>query len=175
MRLINDLLNLARIEAGRIDYVVRSIAVTDIVHATLPMIEPQLAARGLRYELHLPMTLSVKVDREKIEQILLNLLSNASKFTPAGGCVTLEAGAAPDSDQCVELRVRDTGIGIPEDRLAEIFEPFVQVESSLAARVEGSGLGLSISRELARGMGGDISASSAPGAGSTFTIRLPRG
>ena len=106
---------------------------------------------------------------------MLNLLSNASKFTAPGGCVTLEANVAPDSDEHVELKVIDTGVGIPGNRLDAVFEPFVQVESSHAARVDGSGLGLSISREMARGMGGDISAESTLGVGSTFTIRLRRG
>jgi PAS domain S-box-containing protein len=175
LRLINELLNLARIESGRVDYDLQSIALDDIVQATLPMIEPQLAARGLRYELNVPLELKAQADREKIEQILLNLLSNASKFTPPGGCVTMEAKVAPDGDDFVELRVTDTGVGIPGNRLEAVFEPFVQVESSHAARVDGSGLGLSISREMARGMGGDISAESTLGVGSTFTIRLRRG
>ncbi len=175
LRLINDLLNLARIEAKRVDYDLQPIALDDVVQATLPMIEPQLAARGLRYELSVPRELKAQVDREKIEQILLNLLSNASKFTMPGGCLTVEANVAPDSDEIVVLKVIDTGVGIPQNRLEEVFEPFVQVESSHAARVEGSGLGLSISREMARGMGGDISAESTMGVGSTFTIRLRRG
>ncbi|HMI58325.1 MAG TPA: ATP-binding protein [Gemmatimonadaceae bacterium] len=175
LRLINDLLNLARIESGRVDYDLQPIALDDIVQATLPMIEPQLAARGLRYELNVPLELKAQADREKIEQILLNLLSNASKFTQPGGCVTMEANVAPDDIDFVELKVIDTGVGIPNNRLDAVFEPFVQVESSHAARVDGSGLGLSISREMARGMGGDISAESTLGVGSTFTIRLRRG
>jgi signal transduction histidine kinase len=175
LRLINDLLNLARIESGRIDYDLQAISLDEVVQATIPMIEPQLAARGLRYELNVPPDLRAQADREKVEQILLNLLSNASKFTPAGGCVSIEAEIAIDSDEMVELRVRDTGVGIPKNRLEQIFEPFVQVENTKAARVEGSGLGLSISREMARGMGGDILAESAVGVGSTFEIRLRRG
>jgi signal transduction histidine kinase len=174
LRLINDLLNLARIESGRVDYDLQPIALSDIVQSTLPMIEPQLAARGLRFELDVPAELRAQIDREKVEQILLNLLSNASKFTSPGGCVSVEAAVAPDNGELVELRVRDTGVGIPENRLDAIFEPFVQVENSKAARVEGSGLGLSISREMARGMGGDIVAESALGVGSTFVLRLRR-
>jgi PAS domain S-box-containing protein len=175
LRLINDLLNLARIESGRVEYDVQSLALDDVVQSTLPMVEPQLAARGLRYELDVPPGLKARADRDKLEQILLNLLSNASKFTLPGGCVTLEASVAPDSDEYVELKVIDTGVGIPGNRLDAVFEPFVQVESSHAARVDGSGLGLSISREMARGMGGDISAESTLGVGSTFAIRLRRG
>ncbi len=175
LRLINDLLNLARIESGRVDYDVQSISLNDIVQSTVPMIEPQLATRALRFEVDVPLGLMAAVDREKIEQLLLNLLSNAVKFTTPGGCVSVDAAPAADDDETVELRVRDTGVGIPANRLEAIFEPFVQVENSKAARVEGSGLGLSISREMARGMGGDISAESTLGVGSTFTIRLRRG
>lgn len=172
LRLINDLLNLARIESGRVDYDLRAILLDDIVQATLPMIEPQLAGRGLRYESNVPPELVAEADLEKVQQILLNLLSNASKFTPAGGCVRVEARVARDDKDIVELEVSDTGVGISPDHLEQIFEPFVQVEDSKAGRVEGSGLGLSISREMARGMGGDITATSTVGVGSTFVIRL---
>ena len=111
-------------------------------------------------------------DREKLEQVLINLLGNAVKFTPPGGRITLyaEAGAGRSS----AIHVRDTGIGIEPTQLASIFEPFVQIEPALTRTTEGAGLGLAISRELARGMGGDLRATSAPGAGSTFTVELPR-
>ena len=175
LRLINDILNLARIEAGRVDYDLQTISLNDIMMATLPMIEPQIAAKGLRYDVDVPLELKAAADREKVEQILLNLLSNATKFTHEGGSLRIEAAAAPDREDVVELRVSDTGVGIPEDRLEIVFEPFMQVESSHAARVEGTGLGLSISRDLARGMGGDLIAESTLGVGSTFTIRLRRG
>jgi PAS domain S-box-containing protein len=174
LRLINDILNLARIEAGRVDYDLQSISLHDIVLATLPMIEPQIAAKGLRYDVDVPLELKATADREKLEQILLNLLSNATKFTEEGGSLRIEAAVAPDHDDMVELKVGDTGVGIPPDRLESVFEPFMQVESSHAARVEGTGLGLSISRDLARGMGGDLTAESTMGVGSTFTIRLRR-
>jgi PAS domain S-box-containing protein len=175
LRLINDILNLARIESGRVDYDLQTISLNDIVMATLPMIEPQIAAKGLRYDVDVPLELSAAVDREKLEQILLNLLSNATKFTPEGGSLLIEAMVAPDRDDLVELKVGDSGVGIPADRLELVFEPFMQVESSHAARVEGTGLGLSISRDLARGMGGELTAESTLGVGSTFTIRLRRG
>jgi PAS domain S-box-containing protein len=175
LRLINDILNLARIESGRVDYDLRTISLNDIVLATLPMIEPQIAAKGLRYDVDVPLELVAAADREKLEQILLNLLSNATKFTQEGGSLRIEAGIAPDGEDFVELKVNDTGVGIPSDRLDLVFEPFMQVESSHAARVEGTGLGLSISRDLARGMGGDLTAESTLGVGSTFTIRLRRG
>jgi PAS domain S-box-containing protein len=175
LRLINDILNLARIESGRIDYDLQTISLNDIVMATLPMIEPQIAAKGLRYDVDVPLGLKAAADREKLEQILLNLLSNATKFTHEGGSLRIEGALVPDREDFVELRVGDTGVGIPADRLELVFEPFMQVESSHAARVEGTGLGLSISRDLARGMGGDLTAESTLGVGSTFTIRLRRG
>jgi len=173
LRLINDLLNLARIEAGRIDYELKVISLSDVVNAVLPMIEPQFATRQLRSVVEVPADLRVYADKEKVEQILLNLLSNAAKFADAGGPVTLEAGVDPRSDTRVQLRVRDRGNGIPASRLAQIFEPFVQVDVSEANRKGGTGLGLTISRELARGMGGELSAESAVGVGSCFTLTLP--
>jgi PAS domain S-box-containing protein len=175
LRLINDLLNLARIEAGRVEYDLQVIPVQDIVQATVVMVEPQLAARSLRFETDVSPGLSLHADQEKTEQIVLNLLSNASKFTEPGGSIVLRARAAPQRDDAVEISVIDSGVGIPPRKLGSVFEPFVQVASSHASRLEGTGLGLSISRELARGMGGDLTAESTPGKGSTFTLRLKRG
>ena len=172
LRLINDVLNLARIEAGRVDYDLEPFAVREIVETVLPMVEPQLSARDLRYELDVAPELVVFADREKVQQILLNLLSNAAKFTPPNGCVELTASG--DDGRFVSVRVRDTGVGIPPERLEHVFEPFVQVDVSHTRRAEGTGLGLAISRDLARGMGGDLDAESEVGVGSTFTLRLPR-
>ena len=105
--------------------------------------------------------------------ILLNLLSNAVKFTPEGGRVSVELSPEPNAGGMAELRVADTGVGIPADKLEAIFEPFVWVGRSLSSPSEGTGLGLAISRDLARGMGGDITVTSTLGAGSTFTLALP--
>jgi len=110
-------------------------------------------------------------DRLKIEQIVLNLLSNAIKFTPSGGTVTVSCGNGEDS---VSLSVTDTGPGIPSERLEDIFEPFVQLGRSLSSGHEGAGLGLAISRDLARAMNGDVTVQSASGKGATFTLRLPK-
>jgi len=173
LRLINDVLNLARIEAGRVDYVLETCALREIIDAVMPMVEPQLQARRIRYAVNVAPELAAVVDREKTHQIVLNLLSNASKFTPANGSVTID-GLATDGEPRVHLRVSDTGIGIPAPKLAHVFEPFVQVDDSAARRSEGSGLGLAISRDLARGMGGDLSAESQVGVGSSFTLTLPR-
>jgi PAS domain S-box-containing protein len=173
LRLINDVLNLARIEAGRVDYNVERLQLSDVVVSVLPMVEPQMAARRLRSEVRVPETLVVRADREKVEQILLNLLSNAAKFTPPDGTIRLVA--APYDEGSVAVRVQDTGIGIAPEKLASVFEPFVQVDSSSMRRAQGTGLGLSISRDLARGMKGDLTAESEVDVGSTFTLLLPSG
>jgi PAS domain S-box-containing protein len=174
LRLINDVLNLARIEAGRVDYRIERLVLADVVDSVLPMVEPQMAAQRLRAEVSVPPALVVQADREKVEQILLNLLSNAAKFTPPEGCVRVVASSDGDPSR-VAVRVRDTGIGIPPEKLASVFEPFVQVDSSPTGRAQGTGLGLSISRDLARGMKGDLTAESVVDAGSTFTLLLPAG
>jgi signal transduction histidine kinase len=171
LRLINDVLNLSRIEAGHVEYRVEDVRLTELVDAVMPMVEPQLKAKGLRCAAHVPPELVARADREKLQQILLNLLSNAAKFTPAGGGVTI-VGAA-DAGRA-RLSVRDTGIGIPPDDLGRIFAPFVQVDTSHTRRAEGTGLGLAISRDLARGMDGDLTAESVVGEGTTFTLTLPR-
>jgi signal transduction histidine kinase len=117
----------------------------------------------------------VLADRDKLQQILLNLLSNAVKFTEPGGRITLRAGVRADApDPVVRFEVVDTGIGIPPEQLARVFEPFVQVDAKLTRTREGTGLGLAISRDLARGMGGELTVTSVVGTGSTFTLTLPR-
>ena len=173
LRLINDVLNLARVEAGRVDYLISDIAIADVVADVCDMVEPQLAAKRLSFEIDTASDLIARADREKVQQILLNLLSNALKFTPEGGSITLAAREEPGKPARVRIDVTDSGIGIPEDRLSSVFEPFVQVDTSEKSRKQGTGLGLAISRDLARGMGGDLSARSVPGQGSTFSLVLP--
>ncbi len=169
--LINDVLNFAKIEAGRLEVHLSEVPVRDLVAGVETLILPQAEQRGLRYECRLPDDPPrVRADPDKAGQVLLNLLSNAVKFTGSGGEVRLECGAAPGR---VRLAVRDTGPGIPPERLESIFEPFVQLERGLAAQREGTGLGLAISRDLARAMGGDVWAESTPGKGSVFTLELP--
>jgi PAS domain S-box-containing protein len=173
LRLINEVLNLARIEAGHIDYAVDDVPVDELVAAVTPMVEPQLESKGIGFAVDLTPDLAVRADRDKAQQILLNLLSNAAKFTPGGGSVRLEAARSDERRSQVVLRVRDSGIGIPPDKLGAIFEPFVQVDASRTRGQEGTGLGLAISRDLARGMKGDLTAESTPGEGSTFLLHLP--
>ena len=174
LALINDVLNFARLEAGHLRLELAPVPVDALLDTVVPLVLPQLEAHGLRLEREgggdgAP-ALVVRADAEKAVQVLLNVLANAVKFTPAGGCVTVGATAA---DGWVRLHVRDTGVGIPADRLEAIFEPFVQVDSSLTRTAEGTGLGLAISRDLARAMGGELTARSVVGEGSEFVLALP--
>jgi signal transduction histidine kinase len=172
--LINDILNLAKIEAGRVEYRIDNVGVMELLKDIAPMIEPQIRARSLQYRVHLPdPDLTIRADKEKVEQILLNLLSNAAKFTPPGGSIEVACAMREDRSDVVFIRVTDTGIGIAEDKLASIFEPFVQVNAGHTRQAEGTGLGLAISRDLATGMGGDLRVRSTLGAGSSFTLTLP--
>ena len=109
-------------------------------------------------------------DQLKTEQILLNLVTNAVKFTPEGGAVTLTCSLR---EGAAMIAVRDTGPGVPEDMQEMIFDPFVQLGRTLTSTHEGAGLGLAISRDLARAMQGDVTVESTPGSGATFTLRLP--
>ncbi|MDQ6736186.1 MAG: ATP-binding protein [Gemmatimonadota bacterium] len=173
LRLINDVLNLARVEAGRLEYTLDTLDVNDLVGAVLPMVEPQLKARNLQFDSSIASGLKAYADRDKTEQVLLNLLSNAVKFTEPGGAVSIVAGANAGYSDRICIQVADTGIGIPPHRLEQMFEPFAQMDTSHTRRAEGTGLGLTISRDLALGMGGDITATSEVGKGSTFTLSLP--
>jgi signal transduction histidine kinase len=190
LALVTDVLNFSRLAEGRVAFDVREVGVADVLGDVLPLVEPQARAKGLALDVALPdgrpgadgaaAPLRVRADREKLGQVLLNLLTNAVKFTPAvqadgaPGRVTVAAAARDDAPAAVAVRVTDTGVGIPGDKLAAVFEPFVQVSTGLTRTSEGAGLGLAISRDLARGMGGDLTAESTPGAGSTFTLVLPR-
>jgi PAS domain S-box-containing protein len=172
LTLINSVLSFARLEAGRLSFTYERVPVDELLRAVEPLVAPQMQAKKLQYHCEpFDPGLAVMADPEKAAQILLNLVSNAVKFTPPGGTVSLEAESDED---VVALRVRDTGVGITPDMLASIFEPFVQVDARLTRTAEGVGLGLTISRELAHGMGGDLTAESAPGKGSTFSLTLAR-
>ena len=120
--------------------------------------------------LHMENDIILHADEDKSRQILLNVLANALKFTPVGGNIGVSATV---SGRMGRISVRDTGIGVPPDQLEAIFEPFVQAGSALQSRDGGVGLGLAISRQLARAMSGDLLVESAMGAGSTFTLELP--
>jgi signal transduction histidine kinase len=181
--LVDQVLDFARTEAGTLPVEQQSASISDSAQTALTVVGPQAAARGVELgSACVPESgLTYLGDAPRVHQILVNLLGNAIKFTEPGGKVTLrctscdQEGRAEEKGQWVCLAVEDTGMGIPPERLADIFEPFVQVESGYTRRHGGAGLGLAISRRLAHAMGGELSAESEPGRGSRFTLRLRRG
>ena len=169
--LINQVLNYTRVETGAVHYVIDDVPVLEAVTAAEALVAPQVRAKRLKFLLaDCDRDVHARADREKLQQILLNLLANAIKFTDAGGELRISCKA---TDGVVTISVADNGIGIATEKLAAVFEPFVQVDQRFARPHEGVGLGLAISRDLARGMGGDLTADSALGAGSIFTLTLP--
>jgi PAS domain S-box-containing protein len=170
--LINDILNFAKLEAGRIEYNVDAVPAHDLLSAAVDMLEPQAQARQLSFQYHAcDKSLALMGDKDRVQQILINILGNAIKFTEPGGQVSLACEA---DEQMVLIHVEDTGCGIPEEKQRSIFDPFVQAGDKHDASRQGVGLGLAISRDLARAMEGDISVVSKPDRGSTFTLALPR-
>ncbi len=170
--LINGVLNYARIEAGAIRYDIGDVVIDEVLATCEALIAPQARAKRLAFEYTIrDRSLIVRADAEKLQQIVLNLLSNAVKFTEPGG--QLGMGCAADGDE-IRVVVSDTGRGIAADQLARVFEPFVQVDVRLVRTQDGVGLGLAISRDLARGMGGDLTGESTFGVGTRFTLSLPR-
>jgi PAS domain S-box-containing protein len=171
LRVINDILNFSRVEAGQIAYDVGAVPMRETIESVTQMIAPQAQKKGIALIWHeCPPDAVARGDKAKVQQILLNLLSNSLKFTSAGGEITLRCEHVGSDVLAV---VQDTGIGIPADKLEAIFEPFVQIGRTLTSDHEGTGLGLSISRDLARAMNGDITVVSTVGKGSAFTVRLP--
>ena len=171
LALINDVLDLSKIEAGQLKVVEEPVDVPAVLEKAARAMQPLADRKGLQIELDTgPGTGTVQGDPRRIEQIVLNLLSNAIKFTDKGK-VRIES-RVQDGD--VLIRVIDTGIGIPEADLTKLFRPFSQLDTGLTRHYEGTGLGLSICKKLAGLMGGTIRVESAPGKGSTFTVTLPR-
>ncbi|MGR6973122.1 HAMP domain-containing protein [Streptomyces cynarae] len=193
LQLINDILDLSKVEAGKMDVSPTRIALVQLVDYVEATFRPLTAEKGLDFSVRvspeLPATLHT--DEQRLLQVLRNLLSNAVKFTdtgavelvirPAGGDVPmaireqlLEAGSLRDADaEMIAFSVADTGIGIPASKMRVIFEAFKQADGTTSRKYGGTGLGLSISREIARLLGGEIHAQSEPGRGSTFTLYLP--
>ncbi|HEU4722804.1 MAG TPA: ATP-binding protein [Gemmatimonadaceae bacterium] len=175
--MINDLLNLAEVDAGRVHYAISHQPVAPALRAVASLLAPLATQNGIAIAVRPPVVgdeaLQVQADPEKLQQILLNLVTNAIKFSTHGGRITIEAGRCASDASLVEIRVHDTGVGMPPSQLISIFEPFVQLGVPVHGQRDGVGLGLSISRMLARGMGGELSAESEVGAGSTLTLALP--
>ena len=184
LALVNDILDLAKVEAGRLRMVSAPANVDEAIASAITLIDPQASARNLKIvvtpEAHdLPPYMG---DAERVRQILVNLLSNAVKCTEPGGIITVEGAVATTPDPKAHLKprhahiritVKDTGSGIPQEKLKAIFEPFVQAESGPRRSREGSGLGLTIAQRLARAMGGDLTVESVVDSGSSFHLWLP--
>ena len=172
LALLDDILTFARVEAGGLSVSLEQVPLEGLLWRAEEIVAPHFQRAGVAYMREpSPSGLTVRADPDRLQQILVNLLGNASKFTPSGGkaCVRWHADG-----ELVRIAVADTGRGIPADFLSQIFEPFVQVDQKLdAGKKKGMGLGLAISRELARAMGGDITVESVVGEGSTFTVSLP--
>jgi len=172
LTLITDVLNFAKVDAGQTEYHMTAVPVDETLRDTESMIAPQILAKGLRYSYRsIDKTAAVFADPEKMQQIVLNLLSNAVKFTESGGNITLSSEVV---GKCIEIRVSDTGPGISPEKIDRIFDPFVQVDRRLNQPVQGVGLGLAISQDLAHAMDGEITVQSVVSEGSTFTLSLPR-
>lgn len=172
LEIINDLLDLAKIEAGRAELHLESVHIDQICSTLVDFMRPQADQRGLELTLEASPELPIMItDRGKVRQILFNLLSNAVKFTPERGAVTLRAER--DGMEMVRLSVTDTGPGIATGDLPIVFEKFRQADQSPTRQHQGTGLGLAIARELARLLGGEIGVESRLGRGSTFWVRLP--
>jgi signal transduction histidine kinase len=172
LALITDLLNFVRIGNGSVKYDLRDVVVNDVIESSLTLVDPLITQKGISCDvLKCSPGVVARADSEKVQQILVNLFSNAIKFTPSGGEIEVGCGR---TDSMIQVSVADTGIGIPPEKLEAIFDPFVQVKEGLAGRESGVGLGLSISRDLARGMGGDLLVESQLRQGSKFTLRLPQ-
>lgn len=172
LALINDLLAFTRLEAGKVKLDIGPVPVGEALDGIEPLIQPELRRRRLAF-VRDPVDpgLVALADPDKLSQIVVNLLSNSAKFTPDEGTVTL--GAARGEDGRVRIHVRDSGIGIPSDQLDRVFQPFFQVHHGTTRKYQGVGLGLTIARDLARTMGGDLTIQSSVGTGTTATLILP--
>ncbi len=178
LRLINEVLDFAKVGAGVVSYEIADVPIGEVLTTCETLVAPQARAKRLALTVEpCDPQLTARADRGKLQQVVLNLLINAVQFTEPGGSVTLTAFAAQDSvdgDKWVSIAVKDTGRGIAADQIERAFQPFVQIDAALTRSNQGTGLGLAIGREFSRGMGGDLTVESSPGAGSTFTLILPR-
>lgn len=173
LRMINDILAFAQLESGRVDVRTEPVAVTDAIARAESLIRVRVHEQRLTLSSEGTDGAQVLADPDKLQQILLNLLTNAIKFTSPGGAISVTCSS--DGDR-MRIAVRDTGVGIPPEQLERIFDPFVQLDHQPADPTQrGVGLGLAISRDLARAMNGDLTVESVPGEGSVFTVELPRG
>ncbi len=172
VRLLNDILDFARLDSGTAVLALDDVPVEAALKRAEALISPKLGEAHLSYQqIGCGAALRLRANADRLQQVLLNLLTNAIKFTPAQGTIRVECSR---DERFTRIAVRDTGCGIPPEHLGQIFEPFVQVDRNrIASRQRGVGLGLAISRELIQAMGGELSVESEVGVGSVFTISLP--
>lgn len=173
LALINDVLDVAKVEAGRLELDVQPVELEALCQSSLRLVREAAAKKHLALTLELdPRVKQIHCDARRLKQVLVNLLSNAVKFTPEGGRISLSSAAEPDL-QRVQLTVRDSGIGIAEDKMSLLFQPFRQLDAGLAREYAGTGLGLALVRRLVELHGGSVAAESREGEGSRFTVSLP--
>ncbi|HEV2548337.1 MAG TPA: ATP-binding protein [Stellaceae bacterium] len=172
LRIINDILDLSKVEAGRLELVEDVVEMEEILKAVSLLLRERLTRAGLGFEITVPPgPCLVRADERKLKQILMNLLSNAVKFTPAGGEISLRLERSEDG---IVIEVRDSGIGIAAEDIARAMSPFGQVDSRLSRRYEGTGLGLPLAKALTELHGGKLELESEPGVGTVARVRLPR-
>jgi signal transduction histidine kinase len=170
--LITEILNFVRVGSGRASYAIKEVKACDAMRHAIELIEPLFGQKRIVFDgISGDSNIAARADPDRMTQILVNLLSNAIKFTPAGGHISADCAASAD---IVTLAVIDTGIGIAAEKHEAIFEPFIQLKESFADRESGVGLGLAISRDIARAMNGDLTVESTEGKGARFTLSLPR-
>jgi signal transduction histidine kinase len=169
--LVTEILDYAKLESGQLRLDLRDLVVSELLEGLETAVGPQVRVKGLYFHCCPGCDGKlVRADRERARQIVLNLVSNAIKFTDRGGVIRV---SCDERDGRIATHVEDTGRGIPPDKLEKIFEPFVQLEQGFTRSAGGAGLGLAISRDLARAMRGDLLVESVPGRGSVFTLWLP--
>jgi signal transduction histidine kinase/DNA-binding response OmpR family regulator len=174
LALINDILDLSKIEAGKMELHLESFAVAPLVEDVVKTIQPLAQKNGNVLVVKCPADIgTIRADQTRVRQALLNLMSNANKFTERGSVTVSVRRTAGDGGERIEMAVADTGIGMTPEQMGRLFEEFVQADASTTRKYGGTGLGLAISRRFCQMMGGDITVESEPGRGSTFTIRLP--
>jgi signal transduction histidine kinase len=170
--LITEILNFVQVGSGHVTYSATDVPACEAIRYAIELIEPLFGQKSILFDgISGDASIAARADRARVTQILVNLLSNAIKFTPPGGHISASCGADADT---VTLRISDTGIGIAPEKQEAIFEPFIQLTETFAGRESGVGLGLAISRDLARAMKGDLAVESAEGMGARFTLYLPR-
>lgn len=168
--LINDILDISKIESGKVELSIENFDLMDVVQEVLTTIQPLANQKDLQLSVKGAESVQIKSDRRRVKQILMNLLSNSVKFTDKG---FIAINIKPLKNQTVSVDVKDTGIGIHKEELKELFNPFQQIDMTSTKIYEGTGLGLYLSKKIVTLLKGDISVSSKPGKGSTFTFILP--